>query len=225
MPDIPGWNIARFPLSTPDTPSGDFVCRVLRIPDNDSWTALVNGVLSLLMSEENFKKVGTSDVVDTVQVYSEMFVDYLMNQKDLIGTIVASAQQNVPDTMLDCDGAVYLEVDYPDLYATLDSAFIIDGVSFSVPDLRNRFIAGVPMFPIGTTGGVASVTLTEAQMPSHTHQYNQPNLGAVPAGVGVPVPVAVPPPVPTPTTPTGGDGSHTNLPPGMALHWYIIAKC
>ena len=38
------------------------------------------------------------------------------------------------------------------------------------PDLRDRFIVGAGLnYPIGTTGGAASVTLTTAQMPQHNH--------------------------------------------------------
>lgn len=38
------------------------------------------------------------------------------------------------------------------------------------PDLRDRFIVGAGNnYAVGTTGGAATVTLTEAQMPSHTH--------------------------------------------------------
>ena len=38
------------------------------------------------------------------------------------------------------------------------------------PDLRDRFIVGAgSTYAVGATGGAASVTLTEAQIPSHTH--------------------------------------------------------
>ena len=40
----------------------------------------------------------------------------------------------------------------------------------NTPDLRNRFVVGAgDSYAVDATGGADSVTLTEAQMPSHTH--------------------------------------------------------
>jgi microcystin-dependent protein len=47
--------------------------------------------------------------------------------------------------------------------------FLCDGTN-STPDLRNRFIVGAgDTYAVAATGGAASVTLTEAQLPAHTH--------------------------------------------------------
>lgn len=41
------------------------------------------------------------------------------------------------------------------------------------PDLRNRFIVGAgSTYSVGATGGADSVTLTTAQIPSHTHEFS-----------------------------------------------------
>lgn len=46
---------------------------------------------------------------------------------------------------------------------------LCDGTN-GTPDLRNRFIVGAgDSYAVGATGGADSVTLTEAQMPAHTH--------------------------------------------------------
>ena len=46
---------------------------------------------------------------------------------------------------------------------------LCDGTN-GTPDLRNRFIVGAgSSYTIGNTGGSQSVTLTTAQIPSHTH--------------------------------------------------------
>lgn len=46
---------------------------------------------------------------------------------------------------------------------------------FSIPDLRNRFIVSSgQVYGIGDIGGLDNVTLTTAQMPSHTHSVNDP---------------------------------------------------
>jgi microcystin-dependent protein len=47
--------------------------------------------------------------------------------------------------------------------------FLCDGTN-STPDLRNRFIIGAgDTYAVDATGGAASVTLTEAQLPAHAH--------------------------------------------------------
>lgn len=56
---------------------------------------------------------------------------------------------------------------------------LCDG-SNGTPDLRNRFIVGAGnSYSVGNTGGSDSVTLTTAQIPSHTHEHN---LSAVSGG-------------------------------------------
>jgi microcystin-dependent protein len=123
----------------------------------------------------------------------------------------------------------------------------VDGASFSAPNLLDRFpIAAGASFPIGSIGGVAAVTLTASQIPSHqhtgttdgnnrghTHQINSIKGGAntttVQGGGGVTA--VTNPPGTTPITEDesqnhthtfttgsiGGDGSHTNMPPYFGL--------
>ena len=56
--------------------------------------------------------------------------------------------------------------------ASIPSGWVLCNGSNSTPDLRNRFIVGAGSgsnYTPGNTGGSDSVTLTTAQMPSHTH--------------------------------------------------------
>lgn len=66
-----------------------------------------------------------------------------------------------------CDGSTYLRVDYPDLYAVLDPAYILDADNFVVPDLMDRFALGSDT--TGIEGGLDEITLTVAQLPAHAH--------------------------------------------------------
>lgn len=51
---------------------------------------------------------------------------------------------------------------------------LCDGTN-GTPDLKDRFVVSVgPSYAVGAVGGVASVTLTAAQMPSHNHGVNDP---------------------------------------------------
>lgn len=55
---------------------------------------------------------------------------------------------------------------------------LCDGTN-GTPDLRNRFVvAAGDTYAVGATGGADSVTLTEAQMPSHTHSASTSTAGA-----------------------------------------------
>jgi microcystin-dependent protein len=54
--------------------------------------------------------------------------------------------------------------------ANIPAGWAICNGTSGTPDLRDRFIVGAgSTYAIGNTGGAASVTLTEAQIPSHTH--------------------------------------------------------
>ena len=56
--------------------------------------------------------------------------------------------------------------------ASIPSGWVLCNGSNSTPDLRNRFIVGSgtgASYSPGDTGGSDSVSLTTAQMPSHTH--------------------------------------------------------
>lgn len=52
----------------------------------------------------------------------------------------------------------------------IPSGWLLCNGSNGTPDLRDRFIVGAgSTYAIGNTGGSATVTLNESQMPSHTH--------------------------------------------------------
>ena len=54
--------------------------------------------------------------------------------------------------------------------ANIPSGWVLCDGNNSTPDLRNRFIVGAgSTYSVGDTGGATTVTLTEAQMPSHSH--------------------------------------------------------
>lgn len=158
----------------------------------------------------------------------------------MLGAVWPYASATPPAHTLACDGAIYNRVDYPFLYDALDPAFILDADTFQVPDLHNRFPFGADLvgggdFPVGSTGGEIDHTLTESEMPSHTHTdvghvhgYIFPSPTAINGGVEAPAPAALPTTgAPTSSgnanlTNTGGDGAHNNMPPFLALRWCIV---
>ena len=93
----------------------------------------------------------------------------------------------------------------------------------STPDLRDRFVVGAGSgYSVGNTGGASSVTLTTAQMPSHTHTYSDLYVlqQALSPGIDIDFNATTwdPNGNRTGTTNSAGSGqSHENRPPYYAL--------
>ena len=138
-----------------------------------------------------------------------------------IGAIIPYATATPPTDCIACDGTVFNRVDYPDLYAALDTGLIIDADTFTTPDLRDRFVFGAGDIAVHQTGGTQTHTLTIAEMPAHVHQIYYITGGA--AGSNSPK-IQGNSPTTTPTLPTGGNQPHENMPPYYALKYCMVAK-
>jgi len=147
-----------------------------------------------------------------------------------------------PTGSLECDGAEYLRVDYPDLYAVLDSAFIVDADNFAVPDLRGRSIIGVGQGAglterfVNDAGGEETHILAESELaahdhgvtdPGHDHNYTKPFFNSSGRGTGS---SSYQTQTTDNTSPgftsisidsTGGDAGHENMPPFLALRYAL----
>lgn len=156
--------------------------------------------------------------------------------QSLVGMIMPVATAVAPAGTLVCDGATYLRADYPNLYDVLDAAFILDADSFVVPDLRDRFVMGTSATNVpGATGGSATITQTEAQMPAHIHTsppHVHTEIIASPAlvtvGLELPTPSATPAASTTGATAVtidsaGGGEPMTITPPFVALMYVLVA--
>lgn len=144
----------------------------------------------------------------------------------MIGSVVAILNDTTPDHMLLCDGSNFDRLDYPQLYDVLPAALIVDPDTGSVPDLREAFVLGAGVtISEHDTGGSGTHTLTENEIPAHSHLYDRPILNIDIEGVGVPDPTALGLPfVPTYTGATGGGAAHENMPPFYALKYAVVAK-
>lgn len=100
------------------------------------------------------------------------------------GTVVDFAGAAVPTGWLICAGQALSRTDFPDLFAAIGTTYgAPSGATFNLPDTRGRVVAGRDVDSsgfadrlttpnsrnLGAAGGDQAVTLTETQMPSHTH--------------------------------------------------------
>jgi microcystin-dependent protein len=92
------------------------------------------------------------------------------------GALTPYAGTSAPGGWLLCDGAAVSRTTYAALFAVVGVAYGAGNGSttFNLPDLRGRVPTGrdtgqTEFDVLGETGGQKSVTLTEAQLPSHGH--------------------------------------------------------
>jgi len=159
---------------------------------------------------------------DTLQAY----VDGLLFEAKvpMLGLIVPFVTIDPPPNVLPCDGSTYLRVDFPELYAVLDTPFIVDADNFIVPDLRGRTVIGAGgTFSNADVGGESEHVLTVDELASHDHTIplTATTLAVEPGEVTVLTPV----PLFTQNTgSTGSDAAHNNMQPYYAINYGIIAS-
>lgn len=88
------------------------------------------------------------------------------------GVINMFGGSQAPSGSLLCNGAAYSRTAYPALFAVIGTTYGAgDGANtFNVPNLQGRVPVGAGAgYGLGSTGGAATVALTEAQMPAHSH--------------------------------------------------------
>tara|TARA_B000000565_G_scaffold84907_1_gene62059 strand:- start:1231 stop:2445 length:1215 start_codon:yes stop_codon:yes gene_type:complete len=137
--------------------------------------------------------------------------DQRLNEVAPVGSIMMYGGSTAPPGWLLCDGT-----------STASYGALAAVVGQYTPDLRDRFIiAAGTTYAVGTTGGEAEVTLTEAQMPSHSHTWTRQD-SSVNAGYR-PWPANNNDVVGTTvnTSSAGGDQAHNNIPPYYALVFII----
>lgn len=197
--------------------------RRLFIPGDAQMLANVTGALLELTYPYNWEEQGAVTPDEAADASLTMYNRFLVDVWSMIGAIVPCVTATTPEGCLELDGSTYDGETYPDLYDTLHDEWLNGDGTFTVPDLRGKFpLALSASHAMGATGGSETVTLTESQMPSHNHQTGNSLTGAaVMPGEG---PVLVPNLIPAYTGDTGGDGSHDNMPPFLALRYVLIAK-
>lgn len=106
-------------------------------------------------------------------------------QTSSTGDLKPYAGSAAPDGWLECDGSAVSRSAYAALFGIVGVIWGPgDGsTSFNVPDLRGRALLGHDgSHAVGSTGGAASVVLSVAQLPAHSHAVTDPQHTHVFAG-------------------------------------------
>lgn len=154
---------------------------------------------------------------------------------DWPGRIETSATDDAPNGWLVCDGSAVSRADYADLFDAIGTDFGSgDGsTTFNLPDMRGRVPVGLDNMggssanvvtntnadSVGGTGGEENHTLTNSEMPTHSHQFTMYNGGTGSAKVsslGLANSAGN-----ITTTTAGGGAAHNNMQPWMAMYWMI----
>lgn len=149
------------------------------------------------------------------------------------GVILPYAATTAPSGWSLCDGSAISRTTYATLYALVGTTFGVgDGsTTFNLPDLRGRVIGALDNLggssanrvtsanadSLGGVYGTETHTLTEAEMPAHTHTYPSDNgSGSIGATTGAHTVTTG-----NSTGSTGGGGAHNNVQPTMFLGYII----
>lgn len=92
------------------------------------------------------------------------------------GIVMPFAGSTAPQGYLLCDGSAVSRTDYAALFAVIGTTYGAgDGsTTFNVPDISGRVVIGPSQsHALGSTGGSETVTLTESELPAHTHEVPQ----------------------------------------------------
>lgn len=213
------------PYITPSAEPTTFNCRRLSVPNDTRMIAALYGQLIELTESRNWEQTDGITVAQTTAIWDDVVLTFVQGAFCMIGAVVSILNDTVPDSMLLCDGSTFLESEYPALYAVLPASQQIDPDTGQLPDLRDSFVlASGSTYSDHDSGGAADHTLSESEMPAHTHNYNYYSTLIIPTGVTFPNSRVIPAPLPTPTTSAGGGASHNNMPPYYVLKYAVIAR-
>lgn len=203
---------------TPNSIPDDKICYRISLPNDYFIIMAFMGAVSSLTQFWNWELFGEIEPEEIAQAMLPIYEAMTDARGEcMIGSVVAFARSTLPDNFLFCDGSTYNAVDYPLLWDVIDSKFKNTGAgTFVVPDLRTRFVRGVSSdSQISTKGGNTNVVLSVANLPPHTHTYQQ-SISTVTADGEIPS-VGLDANITSSTGSTGSGSSFDILPPYQFL--------
>lgn len=193
----------------------------------DFWVDdAVIGMFVELAFPTRFTECGTITCDEAAAAFSGI-LDSVKRSAFMIGCVIPFATTDPPPGTLRCDGTTYQRVDYPDLYAVLGAAYILNANQFYTPDCRAKVVAGSGNYDgvdfdlynfIGESQNLLEIT----QMPAHDHSIDLfvTSLALAPGELPVQTDVIFN----TVTGSTGDGQPHNNIQPSIVLDYCIIAR-
>jgi microcystin-dependent protein len=225
------WFSVRFPVTQNNWAYSQFLAALDNMSQSASWI-----------------ESGETTGEEAALLFQSILSEGLFGMPWSLGDIKFTGAAPDNGTWLLCDGTLYNgATDYPDLYARIGTNFNTGGEPsgyYRVPDMRGRVPAmtnnssgRLPAWADapGGSGGESVHTLVTAEMPAHSHtdtghSHTYTTSLTSTADIVPTEPVNIPNPIPGFTgtgnanlTSTGGDGSHNNVQPTLALACYILA--
>ncbi len=223
------------PWLTPTAEAGDTITRLLLIPNNERFIAAVSGALVELTRAYNWEQleVGAMTPENAANRAQDMLDAYWQNWiNPLIGSLQAYMTLDaVPSNARLMDGTQYNFSDYPAMIGKVPSNWITPPNLFTLPNLNEMFLSGADPEGIennpGDTGGSNNISLSIANLPSHTHPADRgwtwgasyiSGTSAVVLGGNLGNNAA------QNNAATGGNVPHENRPPFLRVLWAMIVE-
>jgi len=232
------------PFLTPNAAPDTLLVRRVRIPASPDWLGIFNGAIAAATQHWNYQQFGTESPLDTAEAFLRIYEDYIQSDGFMVGQITPYMTADPPTFCLDCDGGTYNRTDWPELYALIDPAFIVDADTFVTPNLNNGSVpigAGMSEtgtdFVVGASGGEETHALTDTENGTHNHldsghAHSIPShtdLAVVVPGEGLaslllPIIPSVTGTASANNQPSGDGTPHNNMPPFVVLKYCVVAR-
>lgn len=213
-------------FTTGDSLSGSTAIYRLVFPVAEWWLYNINAALNELTLAHNWTQGGTVTIEDAIEAANDLCLTFQPGGL-MLGLIIPymGKIESLPSQYLLCDGGTYEATDYPALWDVIDDSWKTSPTQFVTPDLANRVVMGASLSrPIGTEVGSETHTLSEAEMPSHSHTYTPPIFNVDLETPGAPDLIAAGVGLPTVTGSAGSGLAHNNIQPSTTLYYVVVAQ-
>jgi microcystin-dependent protein len=188
--------------------------------------AVLFSALAALEQLWQWTKFPALDAADVDYIKQILATANLELMQTMIGEIVMYTTAAAPAFTLPCDGDTYNREDYPELYAVLDAAYILDADTFVTPALQSRSpigagaALGLSTYTVNQIAGEESHLLVLSEIPSHSHGLFEFTALAVEPGE---LPVLDPNPLALRSSDSaGGDNGHNTIHPVNAVKFAVV---